>query len=76
MKKYAYFFHAIGVGTGDVRYVRHGVVRVADKIDSSEKYLAFCKCMEEAFSREFERDSLDLKACEVMNLNFLNEVDE
>ena len=76
MKKYAYFFHAVGYGTGDVKRVRHGVVRVSERIDSAEEYLAFCKCMEEAFSREFAKDSLELKAYEVMNLNLLNEVDE
>jgi len=76
MKKYAYFFHAVGHGTGDVKLVRHGVVRVAERIDSAEKYLAFCGFMEEAFSREFEKDSLELKACEVTTLQFLHEVDE
>lgn len=76
MKKYAYFFHAIGCGTGDVKLVRHGVVRVSEWIDSAEKYLAFCGLMEEAFSREFARKSLKLKECEVTTLQFLHEVDE
>ena len=76
MKKYAYFFRAIGVGTGDVKHVRHGVVRVPERIDSAERYLAFCGFMEEAFPREFASKSLKLKECEVTTLQFLHEVDE
>ena len=75
MKQYVYFYHAVCSGSQGENIVRHGVVRLATRIDTADKYLKFCKTVTQAFLKEVMKSESMVKDVEITTLQFLHEVE-
>ena len=76
MKKYVYFYHAVGTLWGDVKEAKHGIVKLNDKIDAADKYAMFSRTIEKELLEEVKKHGWYMKKFENTNLQFLHEVDE